>query len=64
MKDTHTRHRPIRVDTELWEAFGRLVGVRNRSAMIRDFIRWYIGIPGAELPKRPEPAKRSKPAGA
>ncbi|MEV4181664.1 hypothetical protein AB0J28_09475 [Streptosporangium canum] len=55
MKDTHTRHRPIRVDDDLWVAFGRLVGERNRSAVIRDFIRWYVGERGAKAPKRPTP---------
>lgn len=53
MKETHTPNRPIRVEAELWDAFGRLVGPRNRSAVIRDFIRWYIRERGATLPKRP-----------
>lgn len=60
MKDTHTRHRPIRVDDDLWDAFGAIVGVRNRSKVIRDFIRWFVGVPGAEIPQRPEPTKRRK----
>jgi hypothetical protein len=54
VKDTHTKHRPIRVDGELWEAFGALVGDRNRSAVIRDFIRWFVGARGARLPRRPQ----------
>ncbi|MEV6035985.1 hypothetical protein AB0L65_32855 [Nonomuraea sp. NPDC052116] len=56
MKDTHTRHRPIRVDAELWDAFGALVGDRNRSAVIREFIRWYVGERGAKLPRPPKPS--------
>ncbi|MFF3665392.1 hypothetical protein [Microtetraspora malaysiensis] len=62
MKDTHTPHRPIRVEADLWEEFGRLVGPRNRSAIIRDFIRWYIRERGAKLPERPtepQPASNS-----
>lgn len=57
VKDTHTRHRPIRVDADLWAAFGRLVGERNRSAVIRDFIRWYVGERGAKLPRPPKPSE-------
>jgi hypothetical protein len=54
VKDTHTRHRPIRVDDELWAAFGALVGDRNRSAVIREFLRWYVGERGAKLPRPPK----------
>lgn len=54
VKDTHTPHRPIRVEDELWDSFGALVGARNRSSVIRDFIRWYIGMRGAKLPERPK----------
>lgn len=54
VKDTHTPHRPIRVEDELWEAFGRLVGPRNRSAILREFIRWYVGARGAKLPRPPK----------
>ena len=53
VKGTHTPHRPIRVEDDLWEEFGRLVGPRNRSAVIREFIRWYVRKSGAKLPKRP-----------
>lgn len=60
VKDTHTRHRPIRVDDALWDAFGAIVGERNRSAVIRDFIRWYIGERGARLPRPPK--ANAKPA--
>lgn len=40
---TYTKHRPIRIDDELWKEFGDLVGDRNRSAIIRDLIRLCIG---------------------
>ncbi len=53
VKDTHTPHRPIRVEDDLWEEFGRLVGPRNRSAVIREFIRWFVRERGAKLPERP-----------
>lgn len=65
VKDSHTRHRPIRIDGELWAAFGKLVGERNRSEVIRDFIRWYVGERGAKLPERPKrrPAAPTPPVG-
>ena len=50
---THTPHRPIRVSDELWAAFGRLVGARNRARVVREFIAWYCREPGAKLPQRP-----------
>ena len=55
---THTPHRPIRVPTARWNAFGALVGLRNRAAVVNAFIAWYIGEPGAKLPR---PPKRERP---
>lgn len=52
MAASHTPHRPIRVDDDLWTKFGRLVG-RDRSDVVRQFIRWYVREPGAKLPQRP-----------
>jgi hypothetical protein len=52
VKETHTPHRPIRVEDELWEEFGILVGARHRSAVVRDFIAWYTHRKGAKMPKR------------
>lgn len=57
VKDTHTPHRPIRVEDELWDEFGRLAGERNRAAILRAFIAWYVRRRGATLPKRPEPTR-------
>lgn len=57
VKKTHTPHRPIRVEDDLWEEFGRLAGERNRSAILRDFIAWYVRRRGAVLPKRPVPTE-------
>ncbi|MEU8040917.1 hypothetical protein [Streptosporangium sp. NPDC049078] len=51
--DTHTPRHAIRVEEDLWAEFGRLVGARNRSQVIRDFIRWFVRERGATLPARP-----------
>lgn len=53
--DTHTPHRMIRIGDDRWRAFGLLVGVRNRSRVVNEFIAWYVGEPGAKLPRRPKP---------
>lgn len=55
VKKTHTPHRPIRVEDDLWEEFGRIAGPRNRAAVLREFIAWYVRRRGAVLPKRPAP---------
>ncbi|MEU7170351.1 hypothetical protein ABZ949_02520 [Micromonospora tulbaghiae] len=57
-RSTHTPHRPIRIEEDLWKPFGDLVGDRNRSTLIRQFIAWYLRRPGAKLPERP-PARRA-----
>lgn len=43
---------------ELWEKFQKAVEAgpdpeADRSKVLRTFVRWYVGEPGAELPKRP-----------
>lgn len=38
---------------ELWKRFGMLVGLRNRSEIIRALVAWYLREPGAKLPERP-----------
>lgn len=50
-----TPSRPVRLDSEDWEALGQAADAKgtNRSAVIRDCVRWYLGRPGAELPERP-----------
>ncbi|MFJ3984359.1 hypothetical protein [Streptomyces fungicidicus] len=55
-KETHTTARPVRIPKEDWDAFGALVGDRERSRLIREFIAWYLRRPKATLPKRPDPA--------
>lgn len=52
-KETHTRARPIRIPPEDWADFGTLVGDRERSHLIREFVAWYLRRPKATLPKRP-----------
>lgn len=47
-----TKHRTIRIDDTLWDAYGELVD--DRTAVIRDFLRWYVREPGVKLPKRPD----------
>ncbi len=49
---SNTPTRPIRVDPALWEAFGA-VADPDRSAVLREFMRWYVREPGAKMPKRP-----------
>lgn len=52
-RSNHTPQRIIRVDDSLWNEFGRAVGDRNRSKVIRQFIAWYLRHPGAEIPEPP-----------
>ncbi|HEX6970267.1 MAG TPA: hypothetical protein VF174_15840 [Micromonosporaceae bacterium] len=43
----------LRLDEELWQRLGALT--EDRSALLREFIRWYVREPGAKLPQRPRP---------
>lgn len=47
-----TARQTIRVDETLWEQFGELAEP-DRSTVIREFIRWYVGQADAKAPKRP-----------
>lgn len=38
-----TPNRPIRIEPALWDRFGASVGVRQRSEVLREFIRWHLG---------------------
>lgn len=49
---------PIRIDRDVWTEFGEAAGPKNRSAVLREFIDWYLRRPGAKLPKRPEDQPR------
>lgn len=53
--ETHTPHRPIRVGQTRWDRFGALAGVRSRAKVVNEFIAWYVGEPGAKLPRPPKP---------
>lgn len=49
------RVRALRVPDSLWDALGSAtkdMGT-DRAKAIKQFIRWYLGYPGAELPARP-----------
>lgn len=53
-RETHTTARPVRIPEEDWVEFGKLVGDRERSRLVREFIAWYLRRPKAVLPKRPD----------
>lgn len=43
----------FRLDAELWQRFGDIARP-NRSAVLVEFVRWYVRERGAAMPKRPE----------
>ncbi len=49
----------VRVDDDLWEAFGvaAVATGADRSYVLRELMRWYVRERRAHLPKRPEIAK-------
>jgi hypothetical protein len=48
-----TDRRTIRVEPELWNEFGAATvdDEDGRSGILRQFMRWYLGKPDAELPQ-------------
>lgn len=48
-----TPRQTIRVEKDLWDKAGRVVGSRNRGAAIRDYLRW-LTHETDDLPPRPE----------
>lgn len=52
--ETHTPVRRVRIPNLLWMKFGEVAGTRGRSAVLIEFIRWYVGEPKAKLPKPPK----------
>jgi hypothetical protein len=44
---------------DLWKRFEEAVQradpEADRSKVLRTFVRWYVGEPGAKMPERPEP---------
>ncbi len=66
--DDYEKPKAVRIPTvEEWEPFEAATravhktGRSPRTAVIREFIRWYMHRPGAKLPKRPEPGPWSTP---
>lgn len=51
--ENHTRLRQIRVPDDEWTAFGAYVGDRERTRVLREFMRWYLRWPGASHPEPP-----------
>lgn len=58
--DRHsTPRRAISVDTQLWDAYGQVVGDGGRSDDLREYIRWRIDHPDEPLPgTRRRPVKK------
>ncbi|WP_433568138.1 hypothetical protein ACQP1O_43060 (plasmid) [Nocardia sp. CA-151230] len=57
-----SKFRKFRADDELWNDFADAVRhapdpEADMSKVLRQFIRWYIRRPGAQIPKRPEPGE-------
>ena len=54
-----TARQTIRVEEALWNRFGVVATNQgtDRSALLREFIAWYLRTPGAKLPKRPDTAE-------
>lgn len=56
-----TPHRTFRAENWEWDPFRRAVkrAGTDMTDVLRQFIRWYAGQPGAELPQRPDPPATS-----
>lgn len=66
-KTTHTQPRQMRIPSEEWFPFEDAARVEHptgpspRTAVVRQFMRWYMRRPGAKLPERPPTGPWSKP---
>lgn len=49
----HTPLRQLRIPDDEWQALGAYVGDRERTRVVREFIRWYLRWPGATQPEPP-----------
>jgi hypothetical protein len=51
-----TRQRPIRITDDLWDDFGVVADAigKDRSALIRDFVRWSVYDETVKAPRRPD----------
>jgi hypothetical protein len=54
----HTPLRQVRIPDDEWQAFGAYVGDRERTRVLREFIRWHLRWPDA---KQPEPPRAKEP---
>jgi len=62
--DRHrTPRRPIGVPDDEWDELGRLVGDRNRSDVVRSFIRALLRRPGARMPRPADFERRDDASG-
>jgi hypothetical protein len=50
--ESYRPHTSFRVEADLWARFGEAAGNR-RASLLREFIRWWLRMPGAKLPVRP-----------
>lgn len=50
--ERHTPLRPLRIPDDEWEALGQAVGDRNRTRLLREYIRWHLRWPGNAQPTR------------
>lgn len=48
-----TKHRSVRIDDPDWADLATQAPGGDRSAVIKDLVRWYLRRPGASLPERP-----------
>jgi hypothetical protein len=57
-----TPFRRVRMDDEMWTRFGEAVRAAepelDRSKVLREFVRWYVGDTD-DLPRRPAPNTRT-----
>lgn len=47
--ENFTPHRQVRIEDDLWDQFGALVGARERSADLKAYIQWRVANPGVDL---------------
>lgn len=52
-----TKAQTVRIEPVMWKRLGAAAKVHGhtRSSLIRQIVRWYLSVPGAQLPARPEP---------
>jgi hypothetical protein len=49
--------RRVRVDHDLWQAYGETVGMRRRSTDLKRYIEWRVNNPDVKLPGTKAPAR-------